>query len=118
MYGVGLIGAVLAAEGLNRFGSFVAAVGGGDAPLYTGALLVALFDVGVLGAALLKKPVRSEVKWTAVALTVPAFLVLLLGPGLPVVVQAMLGTAAALVGLIALPTEAGRNATGAPELQP
>lgn len=91
-------------EGLNRLGSFVGAVGGDDASIYRGVLFVALFDIAVLGAALLKKTIRHQVKWTAVALTVPALLLLLLAPGLPVVIQSLMGVAMTLCGLLALPS--------------
>ena len=37
---VGILGALTAAEGLNRFGGLVAAIGGADGPFYMGTLAV------------------------------------------------------------------------------
>ncbi|MGC2855910.1 hypothetical protein ACM64Y_10585 [Novispirillum sp. DQ9] len=102
LLGTGLAGAVLVAEGMARFGSFVGAVGGADAVVYRGILFAAVFWVGVLGAALLGKAIKPQMKWTAIVFAGFAVILLLVAPMLPVVVQALLGVVMALVGLISI----------------
>ena len=45
---IGVLGALAAAEGLNRFGGLVSAFGGGDAPIYMGMLIISVISAGVL----------------------------------------------------------------------
>ena len=52
---VGILGAVAAVEGLNRFGGFVATFGGGDAPYYMVMLVIAAIGAIVPLAALFNK---------------------------------------------------------------
>lgn len=122
LLGTGLAGAALVAEGMIRFGSFVGAVGGADAVVYRAILFAALFWVGVLGAALLGKAIKPQMKWTAIVFAGFAVILLLMAPMLPVVVQALLGVVMVLVGLISirrpdLPLASGRDADVKPEVQ-
>lgn len=113
LMGLGLLGALLAAEGLNRLSGFVGAMGGADAGFYSVVLLVAVLDLGVLGAALLKRTWK-RLKWVAFGLTVVGVLILLPAPGLPVVMQALFGLVLAAIGLAAVPGTRARG-EGAPE---
>ena len=45
---VGILGAIAAVEGLNRFGGLVSAFGGGDAPFYTAMLIIAAIGVAIM----------------------------------------------------------------------
>ena len=51
----GMLGALAAAEGLNRFGSLVSAFGGADAPIYQFMLIIAMVGAGVLLLGLFNK---------------------------------------------------------------
>jgi len=64
---VGILGAIAAVEALNRFGGFVSALGGGDAPYYSAMLIIAAIGAVVLMAALFNKS-HSILKWVMVIL--------------------------------------------------
>ena len=52
---VGILGALAAAEGLNRFGSFVSAFDGADASFYMAMLVISVIGAGVLQFGLFHK---------------------------------------------------------------
>lgn len=96
---IGIIGTLLAAEGLSRFGSFVGALGGSDTLFYQLFLLVSLIAAGVLLLAVFGV-VNPVIKWLTIALTIVSILMLLPAPALPVVMQAISGLVVAALALI------------------
>ena len=92
---VGILGAIAAVEGLNRFGGLVSAFGGGDAPFYTAMLIIAAIGAVVLLAALFNKS-HSILKWVMVILLLGSAGLMLNVPSFPVIIGlliAMLGAA-------------------------
>ena len=96
---IGILGALAAAEGLNRFGSLISAFGGGDSPFYTGMLAISILSAGVLLLSIFNKS-NNIIKWTT-------FLLLLGSAGLktqakafPVNQQIMLGLIFAAIALL------------------
>ena len=59
---IGMLGALAAAEGLNRFGGLISAFGGGDAPFYMGMLVISVISAGVLLMSIFNKS-NNVVKW-------------------------------------------------------
>jgi len=57
---VGLLGGLAAAEGLNRFGSFVSAFDGARTSFYMGMLVISVIGVGVLLLGLSTSRTRSS----------------------------------------------------------
>ena len=102
---VGLIGAVLAAEGLNRVAAFAGAFKGSDAPFYTACLIVSVFGAGVLLISLFRH-IHSFVKWIAVVCLVGALVLLSVAPSFGANQQAFAGLAVALIGLLTVRTRA------------
>jgi hypothetical protein len=99
--GIGLLGTLAAAEGLNRFGSFVHAFRGSDASFYTTFLVVSVVAGAVLFAFILGKA-NFWVKWlTAVAVAGSAAL-MLAAPSFPVLIQIEIGLVLTLMGLLAV----------------
>ena len=86
----GILGSLAAAEGLNRFGSLVAAFDGADAPFYMAMLLVSVLGAGVLLLALAGKSSRA-VKWITFALFAGCIVLMLNAPSFPVNVQIFIG---------------------------
>jgi len=90
VYVVGILMSLMAAEGLNRFGSLVAAFRGADAGSYQAFLLVAIFSAGVFLAAFFNK-VNKSIKWiTFIALLICSAL-MLAAPAFPVNFQIITG---------------------------
>lgn len=90
----GILGALAAAEGLNRFGSLVSAFDGTDAPFYMAMLVISVLGAGVLLLALVGK-VGRMVKWVTVALFAGCIALMLNAPSFPVNVQIVVGLLAA-----------------------
>lgn len=83
---LGIIGALLAAEGLNRIGSFVSAFGGEDSPFYQGALIISVLAAGMFLLALFNKS-NSIIKWIVFSLLICCLGLMLNAPGFPVMNQ-------------------------------
>ena len=86
----GILGALAAAEGLNRFGGLVSAFGGADAPFYMAMLVASVIGAGVLLLALVGKSSRA-VKWITFAVFVGSITLMANAPGFPVSVQIIFG---------------------------
>lgn len=98
----GAVGALIAAEGLNRFASLVRAFGGKDEPFYMVFLVISVIAVGVLSLALFGKANRV-VKWVlAIGLGAVVILLLLQAPAFPVIGQVLIGLAIATVGTLSI----------------
>ena len=87
---IGMLGALAAAEGLNRFGSLVSAFDGADAPFYMGMLVVSVIGAGVLLLGLVGKSNRA-VKWITFFAFIGCIGLMMNAPGLPVNMQVILG---------------------------
>jgi hypothetical protein len=87
---LGIIGALLAAEGLNRIGSLISAFGGEDSPFYQGTLIISVFAAGMFLLALFNKS-NSIIKWIVLSLLICCLGLMLNGPGFPVMNQIILG---------------------------
>ena len=87
---VGILGALAAAEGLNRFGSFVSAFDGADASFYMGMLVISVIGAGVLLLGLFNKS-NKIVKWVMVVLFLGSAGLMLNAPNLPVNMQIIIG---------------------------
>ena len=91
---VGILGALAAAEGLNRFGGLVSAFGGSDAPFYMAMLIFSVLGAGVLLLALVGKSSRA-VKWITFVVFVGSVVLMLNAPAFPVNIQILFGLAVA-----------------------
>ena len=87
---VGILGALAAAEGLNRFGGLVSAFGGADAPFYMVMLVVSVIGAGVLLLGLVGKSNRV-IKWVTFAVFVGSIALMLNAPSFPVNIQILFG---------------------------
>ena len=87
---VGILGALTAAEGLNRFGGLVSAFGGADAPFYMVMLIFSVLGAGILLLALVGKSNRAA-KWITFAVFVGSIALMANAPGFPVSVQIIFG---------------------------
>jgi len=96
---LGIIGALIAAEGLNRIGSFVSAFGGEDSPFYLFSLIVAVFASGVLLLALFNKT-NSIIKWITLVLLLGCCGMMMNAPGLPVMGQIIMGLIMAIIACL------------------
>ena len=105
---VGIIGAVLAAEGLNRFGGFISKFGGADAPFYEGMLYIALIGIAVLIASFFNRS-HSILKWVMAVLLACSFALMLNAPAFPVNMQIMMGLFFATVATILINTKKTEN---------
>ena len=86
----GILGALAAAEGLNRFGSLVSAFNGADSPFYIMMLIISVIGAGVLLLGLFKKSNRI-VKWIMFVLLLGCIGLMLNAPNLPVNIQIFVG---------------------------
>ena len=98
---LGIIGALLVAEGLNRVGGLVSAFGGGDAPFYQFSLIAAVLASGVLLLALFNKT-NSIVKWITFVLLLGCCGVMMNAPGLPVMEQIIMGLIMATIACLCI----------------
>ena len=87
---IGILGALAAAEGLNRFGGLVAAFDGADAPFYMAMLVVSVIGAGVLLMGLVGKSSRV-VKWITFAVFIACIALMANAPAFPVNVQIIFG---------------------------
>ncbi len=105
IYGAGFCGALLAMEGLNRLGGFVAAIGGEDAPFYMAFLLVSVIAAGIFLLSFFKDIPYIVKRLLSLALFVSGGL-MLEGPALPVSEQIELGLFIAALATFAIPKPA------------
>ena len=96
---VGILGAIAAVEGLNRFGGLVSAFGGGDAPFYTAMLIIAAIGAVVLLAALFNKS-HSILKWVMVILLLGSGGLMFNAPSFPVNIQIIIGLLVAMLATV------------------
>jgi hypothetical protein len=96
---VGLLGALLACEGLNRMSTFVGAFKGADAPFYSTMLLASVVAAGVLLVSLFQR-IAGWIKWLTFLSVLGAAALLSNAPAFPVVMQSLSGFAATLLGLL------------------
>lgn len=101
-YGAGFCGALLAAEGLNRLGGFVATMGGEDTPFYMAFLLVSVVAAGIFLLSFFKDIPYIVKRLLSLALFVSGGL-MLEGPALPVSEQIALGLFVAALATFAIP---------------
>ncbi len=87
---LGIVFALIAAEGSNRVGSLVAAFGGGDSSFYGLFLLVSIVSAGAFLGILLGKS-HKIARYGLIALNVLSCILLLGGPAFSVVQQILLG---------------------------
>lgn len=100
---IGLVGALFAAEGLNRLSTFVGAFRGADAPFYTGMLLASVVAAGVLLVSLFQR-VAAWLKWLTALALIGSAVLMGSAPSLPVTEQVLGGIIAALLGTLAVST--------------
>lgn len=100
--GVGMLGSLLAAEGLNRFGSMVAAMKGGDAPFYKAFLYVSIASAGVLLISFFKE-IPKGVKYLVVLSLLVSTGLMLKAPNFPVNRQIFTGLLVAALASLAIP---------------
>ena len=86
----GILGALAAAEGLNRFGTLVSSFGGADAPFYIAMLIYSVFGAGVLLLGLFNKS-HSIVKWITFIGFVGCLGLMMFAPSFPVNIQIFIG---------------------------
>jgi hypothetical protein len=93
---IGILGSLAAAEGLNRFGSFVSAFDGADSPFYMAMLVISVIGAGVLLLGLFNKS-NKIVKWVMVLLFLGSAGLMLNAPNLPVNMQIIIGLVVAAI---------------------
>ena len=96
---IGILGALAAAEGLNRFGGLVSAFGGADAPIYMGMLIISVISAGVLLMSIFNKS-NSIVKWLTFVLLLGSTGLMMAAPSFPVNIQIVVGLIAAAVACL------------------
>lgn len=101
---MGILGALAAAEGLNRFGSFVSAFDGADSPFYMAMLVISVIGAGVLLLGLFNKS-NKIVKWVMVVLFLGSAGLMLNAPNLPVNMQIIIGLLIAAVATALMKTK-------------
>jgi biotin transporter BioY len=96
---VGILAALAAAEGSNRFGSFVSAFGGSDGGFYTMFLIISIVSAGALLAHYFNKK-NSILNYALVALNAISVILLLGAPMLGVVIQIFAGMIITIICLL------------------
>lgn len=92
----------LAAEGLNRFGGLVAALGGADAELYLTLLLLSLLTAIVFAIAFFI-PIPKPIKWVLFIALLIASGLMFFAPNFPVTTQILIGLVGAAAAMTAVP---------------
>jgi uncharacterized membrane protein YeaQ/YmgE (transglycosylase-associated protein family) len=108
---VGILGALAAAEGLNRFGSFVSAFDGADSPFYMAMLVISVIGAGVLLLGLFNKS-NKIVKWVMFVLLFGCIGLMFNAPNLPVNMQIIIGLVVATVATIFIRTKSKIKESG------
>jgi len=101
---IGLLGGLAAAEGLNRFGSFVSAFDGADTSFYMGMLVISVIGAGVLLLGLFNKS-NKIIKWVMVVLLLGCAGLMLNAPNLPVNMQIIIGLVISAIAMIFVGTK-------------
>ena len=96
---VGILGALAAAEGLNRFGGLISAFGGADAPFYMGMLVISILSAGVLLMGIFNKS-NNIVKWITFVLLLGSAGLMTQARAFPVNQQIMLGLIVAAIACL------------------
>ena len=108
---VGCLSSLVAAEGLNRFGGFVSAFDGADAPYYTAMLVVAIAGAGVFLLALFGVS-HGISKWATLGCLAISVIAMSYAPDVPVNRQIFLGLCiAAVSALFIKPGSKSREST-------
>lgn len=99
--GLGILGALIAAEATIRLSNLARAFGGGDAGIY---FLITLVAVAVAGVLLMSfaKPIKGWIKWTMLVSAALSVAILMLAPSFGAVWDTIMGLALALIGLISI----------------
>ena len=108
---VGILGALAAAEGLNRFGSLVSAFNGADSPFYTMMLIISVIGAGVLLLGLFNKS-KKIFMGVMVVLFLGSGGLMLNAPNLPVNMQIIIGLVVAAVATIFIRTKSKTKESG------
>ena len=69
---LGIIGALIASEGLYRIAKLISAFGGGDAPIYYGFIITSVLAAGMFILALFNKS-NSIAKWIVFSVLICCF---------------------------------------------
>ena len=101
---VGLLGALTAAEGLNRMSALVHAFSGKDGPIYSVIVCVSLVAAGVLLVSLFSR-VAGWVKMLTLVGVIGGATMLLAAPSVGAIQQAAVGLVGAAVGILAVSTK-------------
>ena len=99
---IGILACLSAAEGLHRFGGFIEAMGGQDAPFYMGILIVSLVAAVFFILALVGK-LSGLMKWLAVVVLAASTGLMFIAPALPVIGQIGFSLMAAVLCMIFAP---------------
>ena len=94
-----MLGALTAAEGLNRFGSVVAAFGGADAPIYQFILILSVVSAGTLLLGLFNKS-HKITKWIMFVVLLGCNGLMFAAPSFPVNIQIIAGLMVATVATV------------------
>ena len=96
---IGILGALAAAEGLNRFGGLISAFGGADAPFYMGMLVISILSAGVLLMSIFNKS-NNIVKWITFVLLLGSAGLMTQAKAFPVNQQILLGLVVAAISCL------------------
>ncbi len=105
LWGLGVICALVAAEGLNRFGGFIAAIGGSDSSFYMSFLIVSVLAAIAFVVAYFR-PIPALVKWVLFAALVISTGLMLMAPFFPVTSQILGGLGLSAILSLTLPVKA------------
>jgi uncharacterized membrane protein YeaQ/YmgE (transglycosylase-associated protein family) len=96
---IGILGALVAAQGLFHLGASVVAFGQGDPQFFMTMLIVPLIGAGILLLDLLNKSFK-KIKWVMVALLLMCMVLMLNAPSLPVSMQVISGLAITTIAML------------------
>ena len=100
----GILGALAAAEGLNRFGSLVSTFGGADAPIYQFILIISMIGAGgwLLG---LFNQSHKIAKWLMLVVILGCIGLMFAAPPFPVNIQIIVGLLVTAVSMVFIRTK-------------
>ena len=104
---VGIIASLLAAEGLHRFGGFISAMNGADAPFYMGMLAAALVVAALFIVAMVGK-LSGLFKIIGIILLAVSIALMFFAPALPVNQQIIGSQVVALLCFVFAPKAAAK----------
>jgi hypothetical protein len=104
----GLLGALFAAEGLNRVASLVNAFNGADGPIYSALMVVSIVAAGALLVSLFAR-VSGWVKWPLFLALAAGSAAMLAAPSFGANMQALVGLGLSALGVLAINSAAGHR---------